>query len=73
MTFRSIYLLEQHVMALAATGTSPAELLMGRRLITWLDRVHPDLAEEMKQKPEGNRVPLAPQRISPQDLVYAKT
>ncbi|KAJ8884928.1 hypothetical protein PR048_011124 [Dryococelus australis] len=37
-----------------------------------LNRVYPDLAEAMKQKQEGNRVPVAPRRFSPQDLVYAK-
>ncbi|KAJ8889255.1 hypothetical protein PR048_008753 [Dryococelus australis] len=65
-------LLTQHVTPAAATGTSPAELLMGHRLRICLDRVHPDLAEEMKQKQEYNRVPVASLRFSPEDIVYTK-
>lgn len=34
----------------ASTGTSPAELLMGRRLCTHLDLLHPDLCEKTSQK-----------------------
>ncbi|KAJ8886022.1 hypothetical protein PR048_012228 [Dryococelus australis] len=55
-------LLTQHVTRAAATGTSPAELRTGCRLRTCLDTVHPDLAEEMKQKQGANRVPVALRR-----------
>nr|XP_034957626.1 uncharacterized protein K02A2.6-like [Zootoca vivipara] len=37
------YLLVQHITPHAATGRSPAELLMGRRLRSLLDRLHPDI------------------------------
>ncbi|XP_015278794.1 PREDICTED: uncharacterized protein K02A2.6-like, partial [Gekko japonicus] len=35
------FLLRQHVTPCSATGRSPAELLMGRRLASLLDRLHP--------------------------------
>ncbi|CAI5796588.1 XP_034959630.1uncharacterized protein K02A2.6-like [Podarcis lilfordi] len=38
------YLFIQHITPHAATGRSPAELLMGRRLRSPLDRLHPDFA-----------------------------
>ncbi|CAI7935033.1 XP_034959630.1uncharacterized protein K02A2.6-like, partial [Podarcis lilfordi] len=38
------YLFVQHITPHAATGRSPAELLMGRRLRSPLDRLHPDFA-----------------------------
>ena len=33
-----------------ATGCTPVELLMGRRIRTWLDILHPDLPAKMSQK-----------------------
>nr|XP_034959630.1 uncharacterized protein K02A2.6-like [Zootoca vivipara] len=38
------YLLVQHITPHAATGRSPAEMRMGRRLRSPLDRLHPDFA-----------------------------
>lgn len=46
------FLLAQHATPSATTGASPAELLMGRRLKTCLDRLHPDFAESMSHKQE---------------------
>lgn len=43
------FLLHQHVTPCSATGRSPAELLMGRRLKTILDRLHPDFEKEDKR------------------------
>ncbi|XP_015272338.1 PREDICTED: uncharacterized protein K02A2.6-like [Gekko japonicus] len=37
------FLLHQHVTPHSVTGQSPVEMLMGRRLTTLLDRMHPDL------------------------------
>lgn len=64
-------LLTQHVTPSAATGACPAELLMGRRLRTCLDRVHPDFVEEMKSKQEASAKPIPPRKFAPQDLVFA--
>ena len=38
-------LLFQHITPSSVTGVSPAELLMGRRLRSCLDRVHPDYSQ----------------------------
>ncbi|XP_015277826.1 PREDICTED: uncharacterized protein K02A2.6-like [Gekko japonicus] len=40
------FLLRQHTTPCSATGRSPAEMLMGRRLTTRLNRLHPDLSED---------------------------
>ncbi|XP_015278716.1 PREDICTED: uncharacterized protein LOC107120515 [Gekko japonicus] len=45
------FLLRQHVTPCSATGRSPAEMLMGRRLATLLDRLHPDL-NDLKPQPQ---------------------
>ncbi|XP_015278823.1 PREDICTED: uncharacterized protein K02A2.6-like [Gekko japonicus] len=44
------FLLRQHVTPCSATGRSPAEMLMGRRLATLLDRLHPDLNDLKPQQ-----------------------
>ncbi|XP_049524984.1 uncharacterized protein K02A2.6-like [Dermacentor silvarum] len=44
------FLLSQHVLPHSTTGKSPAEMLMGRRLHTALDKLHPDLLGEMMDK-----------------------
>ncbi|KAL2086779.1 hypothetical protein ACEWY4_017838 [Coilia grayii] len=44
------FLLAQHTTPHAVTQKSPAELLMGRRLITALDRLHPDFVGDSLQK-----------------------
>ncbi|GBM29413.1 Uncharacterized protein K02A2.6 [Araneus ventricosus] len=70
------FLLTQHITPSAATGFSPAELLMKRRLRTVLDLLHPDLVEDRKRKNEE----LLDQRLSkgqirsfsPNDAVYIK-
>lgn len=46
------FLLQQHCTPSLVTGFSPAELLMGRRLRTVLDKLHPDLTAERKFKQE---------------------
>ncbi|XP_064475712.1 uncharacterized protein K02A2.6-like [Ornithodoros turicata] len=48
----SRFLLSQHTLPHSTTGKSPAEMLMGRRLHTVLDRLHPDMLTEMKDKQE---------------------
>ncbi|KAJ8406871.1 hypothetical protein AAFF_G00291470 [Aldrovandia affinis] len=46
------FLLSQHITPNSATGKSPAELLMNRRLTTALDRLHPDYVSDMHHKQE---------------------
>lgn len=51
------YLLAQHSTPCPSTGQSPAEMLMGRRLRTILDRLHPSYAPETnKEHPQPSRV-----------------
>ena len=50
------FLARQHSTPSSVTGHSPAELLMGRKLTTVLDRLHPDkLAGQPKVKPASTR------------------
>ncbi|XP_048091652.1 uncharacterized protein K02A2.6-like [Alosa alosa] len=44
------FLLAQHTTPHSVTQKSPAEMLMGRRLTTALDCLHPDFASDMQQK-----------------------
>ncbi|KAK8775742.1 hypothetical protein V5799_030912 [Amblyomma americanum] len=46
------FLMTQHILPRATTGKSPAELLMGRKLSTVLERLHPDLQSDVQQKQE---------------------
>nr|XP_034954613.1 uncharacterized protein K02A2.6-like [Zootoca vivipara] len=62
----------QHATPCTATGKSPAELLLGRRLVTALDFVHPDRmasrsAREPPQ-PKGDRT----RYFNPEDLVWVR-
>ena len=63
------FLLAQHTTPSAVTGRSPAELLMGRRLTTLLDRMHPDRA--LEQRP-STVVRGAPRGFFPGDTVYVR-
>ncbi|KAJ8875639.1 hypothetical protein PR048_023535 [Dryococelus australis] len=65
-------LLTQHVAPNATTGSSPVELLMGRCLWTCLNRVHPDLTQEMIDRQKSERMQTAPRRFVLQDLVYTQ-
>ncbi|XP_026521137.1 uncharacterized protein K02A2.6-like [Notechis scutatus] len=57
----------QHVIPCTATNKSPAELLMGRKLRSYLDRLHPTYNPE---KPPDSSSKY--QSFLPGDLVYAK-
>ena len=48
------FLFKYRVTPHTTTGLSPAELLMGRRLRTHLDLLHPDTASRMTKKIEKN-------------------
>ncbi|XP_033014637.1 uncharacterized protein K02A2.6-like [Lacerta agilis] len=65
----SEFLLAQHITPSATTGRSPAELLMGRRLTTLLDRIHPDRA--LEQRPSTVEW-KAPRGFAPGDPVYVR-
>lgn len=61
------FLFKQHTMQHSVTGKSPAELMMGRRLRTALDRLHPDRQRE----PEVQASPTKCFAVG--DAVYAKS
>ncbi|XP_077778806.1 uncharacterized protein LOC144326225 [Podarcis muralis] len=61
------YLFMQHITPHAATGRNPAELLMGCRLRSPLDRLHPDFAVA---KPPG--CANAPRSFVPGNQVFAR-
>ena len=46
------FLLHQHITPSTVTGHSPGELLMGRRLRSALDRLHPDFLKDQREKQE---------------------
>ncbi|XP_053230834.1 uncharacterized protein K02A2.6-like [Podarcis raffonei] len=64
------FLLAQHIPRSTVTGWSLEELLMGRRLTTLLDRIHPDRA--LEQQP-STVVQGAPRRFSPGTLCTSET
>ncbi|XP_026569425.1 uncharacterized protein K02A2.6-like [Pseudonaja textilis] len=63
----SRFLLSQHTTPCTTTNKSPAELLMGRRLRTTLDRLHPHYCPDT---PLGSDSLV--RDFTPQDLVYAR-
>ncbi|XP_060089138.1 uncharacterized protein K02A2.6-like, partial [Heteronotia binoei] len=68
-TDRSAFLFHNRITPNPVTGFSPAELLMGRKLTTRLDRLHPDRAPDVRGSPE---VREAVRGFFPGDPVYAK-
>lgn len=78
MTSRSVtvdltrYLLMQHVTPHSLTGKSPAELLMGRKLKTLLDKVYPDFTKEMSEKHEKNTSQKRTRQFDQGDAVLAR-
>lgn len=68
------FLLSQHILPHSTTGKSPAELLMGRRLHTALDRLHPDLQTEMvdKQEKQALRGRQGVREFELQDTVFIR-
>nr|XP_056710963.1 uncharacterized protein K02A2.6-like [Euleptes europaea] len=62
------FLLYQHTTPNSATGKSPAELLMGHRPKTPLDRLHPDLAPEC---PRHREEPATPRVVEQDAPIYA--
>ncbi|XP_042148783.1 uncharacterized protein K02A2.6-like, partial [Ixodes scapularis] len=68
------FLLSQHILPHSTTGKSPAELLMGRRLRTALDRLHPDLQAEMvdKQEEQALRGRQGVREFEPREPVFIR-
>ncbi|XP_042146269.1 uncharacterized protein K02A2.6-like [Ixodes scapularis] len=68
------FLLSQHNLPHSTTGKSPAELLMGRRLRTALDRLHPDLQAEMvdKQEEQALRGRQGVREFEPREPVFIR-
>nr|XP_037290929.1 uncharacterized protein K02A2.6-like [Rhipicephalus microplus] len=64
------FTLQQHVTPHMTTGQSLAELLMGRKLSTMLDRLHPDRAPEKSTRLADS--PSKPRTFKPEDPVFAR-
>ena len=60
----------------STTGTTPSQLLLGRRMRSPLDAIHPDLHKRVEQKQlrqeEGHTTQLRSCRLEPGDPVYAR-
>ncbi|XP_071055057.1 uncharacterized protein [Onthophagus taurus] len=67
------YLLPQHCIPHSTTEKSPAEILMGRRLTTLLDKVKPDFSRSMRAKEESKRDSKTPRTFATDDLIYARS
>ena len=71
------FLMTYRVTPQASTGVSPAELLMGRRLRTRLDRIHPDagstvIKKQEKQEENSIRPGKGPRQFAVKDRLYAR-
>lgn len=73
LTNLSRYLLTQHVTPHSLTEKSPAEILMGRRLTTLLDKVYPDFTKEMVSKQEANIQRKPARTFQENDHVFARS
>lgn len=63
----SRFLFKQHSTPHATTGKTPAELMMGRKLRSPLDKLHPDKQREPEELPRAEG-----RSFRPGDLVYCK-
>ena len=68
----SKFLFKYRITPQTTTGLSPAQLLMGRRLRTHLDLLHPDTAARMNDKQEKSIPGRAPRQFEVGEKVYAK-
>ena len=68
----SKFLFKYRVTPQTTTGISPAELLMGRRLRTHLDLLHPDIAQKVQDKQQKITGKKPPRVFQVDDKVYAK-
>ena len=68
----SQFLFKYRITPQTTTGVSPAQLLMGRRLRTHLDLLHPDTTMRMNEKQEKSIPGRAPRQFEVGEKVYAK-
>lgn len=68
----SKFLFRYRVTPQTTTGLSPSQLLMGRRLRTHLDLLHPDTTRRIQEKQQGTMIRKAPRKFQVNDKVYAK-
>ena len=70
------FLFQYRITPQTTTGVSPAELLFGRRLRSCLDALHPNLAERVERKQQGQKAAhdskAAERSFQEQDSVYVK-
>ncbi|XP_060130523.1 uncharacterized protein K02A2.6-like [Zootoca vivipara] len=62
----------QHATPCTATGKSPAELLLGRRLVTVLDYVHPDKMPNRNSRATPQAETDTTRYLAPEDLVWVR-
>lgn len=69
------FLLTNHITPSTATGFSPAELLMGRRLKTCLDHLHPDYwrDKQLKQDITPAQIDRSPRSFQQDEPVYVRS
>ena len=68
----SRFLLQYRVTPQTTTGLSPSQLLMGRKIRTCLDALHPDMSEDVEKKQEKLIFGKEPQKFKLDDLLFAK-
>ena len=66
------FLFKYRITPQTTTGVSPAQLLMGRRLRTHLDLLHPDTVSRANEKQEKSIPGRAPTQFRVGERVYAK-
>ena len=71
------FLLKYRITLHSSTGSTPAELMMGRRLWTQLDLLHPNTSQVVRQSQDWQRQThdrrARPKNLAAGDLVYAQT
>ena len=68
----SRFLLQYRVTPQTTTGLSPSQLLMGRKIRTCLDALHPDMSEDVEKKQEKLISSKEPCKFKLDDLLFAK-
>ena len=67
------FLLTYRITPQTSTGLSPSELLMGRRIRTCLDLIHPDTVQKVANKQQDKlKSNGEPRKFTPGDELYAK-